>query len=187
MCHLCRKLEALQAELNGTALKPISALILRLHNNIQPGLENFWFMRHEQAVKLRGLLSKLHEAAPIRPLSSILETVDRELEHIRKNMPDHLTDYSTGKLATLKERISPGSSASLAASGQAEQSRNDGQRGQRKRRHKSERTREASDAMIEVNSPPDLPGSDLNPPQARVQRSTEVVQLWLQRGNEDRS
>ena len=111
MCHLCRKVEALEA-IDSKAIKPISELLSQLHKKIEPRIGDCWLQRHEQAVRIRGLLAMLHNTVPIKPLRDILESVDRELYHVRKNMPDHAPQLSIGSLDALNESIAPSSSAS---------------------------------------------------------------------------
>lgn len=182
MCHLCRKVENLRAELDGLGLRPISALISRLHTNLEPRLEDFWFQRHEKTVKLRALLSKAHDTAPIKPLRSVLDIVDRELEHIRKNMPDHPREHGTGRLHVLKEVIFPNSSASLAVRRSPADTRKDSQ-GERVRPHDITEERGVSNAIIQFNAAPELPGSNIGPTQAGKDRPVKVVEEGLRGGD----
>ena len=146
MCHLCRKFEAVKRELDPTALKPLSALLSRLHKKIEPSLGELWFHRHEQTVKVRTFIAKLYETLPIAPLRELLDNADYELEHIRMNMPDHPMPDSTGRLHMLKETIAPSSSVSVQAAmrllQEQETERGDSRRGHRhhrRHRHRSGR------------------------------------------------
>lgn len=187
MCHICRKFEAVQKELDPTVLKLISPLISRLHKKIEPRLGEFWLLRHEQAVKLRTFLAKLCETVPIAPLRELLDNADYELKHIRKNMPDHPMTHSTGQLYMLKETIAPHSSASFHATPrrqrEAETGGRDSRREHRRRQDRSGRQPVVQGATEEDNNLPELPGSDLNPSQARVHKSVGLVEGWLERGS----
>jgi hypothetical protein len=185
MCHLCRKFEALQGDLDSTAYKPISSLISRLHNKIEPRLGHFWLERHEQTVKLRGFLSKLHGAAPIAALRHMLDAVDNELEHIRKHMQDHSIPHSTGQLNVLKETIAPSSSVSVQAAMRYLQEERE-KRSTRTRpadRHEGEGAKKAERFnATEAGNLHERPGRDINPPAAQMERSVGMVDEWLAGG-----
>jgi hypothetical protein len=168
MCHLCRKLEALK-ELDSKTIKPIIVLLSRLHKTVEPRLGDLWLWRYDQAIKLRMRLSALHEAIPLTPLEDMLYHVDRELYHIRKNMPDHPTRHSTGRLETLKTSIAVSSSASHQA---IRETRQEGQ--QKGSDYEENRHKDLTD----------LPGSDIDPPQERIQQSVRIVEDWFKRCNE---
>jgi hypothetical protein len=169
MCHLCRKLEALK-ELDSKAIKPILVLLSRLHKTIEPRLGDLWLWRYDQAIKLRTLISALHVAMPVTPLKDMLNHVDRELYHIRKNMPDHPPRRSTGRLETLKTSIAVSSSASHHATRETQRE------GVQKKGDYEEENRHKD--LI------DLPGSDIDPPQERIQQSVRIVEDWFKRCNE---
>lgn len=183
MCHLCQKLEGLK-ELDSKAINPISALLSRLHRKIEPQLGDLWLERYDQAVKLHRLVAKLYEAVPVKPLEAILDYVKCELRHIQKNMRDHPPQLSTGRLNTLKESISPSSSASCEVvrrnQWQAEQSIHISrgvrrQMGGSGRRRAVPARRAVSKVTLKESDLPELPGSDLDPPSERVQRGRRLV------------
>jgi hypothetical protein len=187
MCHLCRKLEALEG-LDSKVIEPISALLSQLHKRIEPELGDFWLQRHEQTVRLRRLLAKLHNAVPITRLRDMLDSVDRELYHIRKNMSDHPPQLSIGTLDTLNESIAPSSSASCQVVKhrlrKVEQERHGSLRVHRRPKDLSESQRVGLKDIAEGSHLPELPGSDINPSPARVQQSIRTVEAWF-RGCEE--
>jgi hypothetical protein len=183
MCHLCRKVETLK-EPGPKTVKPIVALLSLLHKKIEPQLAEFWFQRYEQIVKLRTLLIKLHDTLPV-PLRDMLDNIDHELHHIRKNMLDHPPQLSSGRLNLLKETISPSSSASHQivkhTLPEAGQERNRPQEVHKRRRTGSRNYQGISENAVEGKHLPELPGSDIGPPPARMQQSIRKVEEWFRR------
>ena len=183
MCHLCRKLETLK--LDSKTIKLIVALISILHKKIEPHLGDFWLQRYEQTVKLQTFLTKLHNTLPLTTLLAMLDNIDRELDHILKNMPDHTPQLSAGRLDLLKEVIAPGSSASCPVvprtPGNGGQERNDTQEAHKRRRLGSRKCLAASPDTAEGRNLPELPGSDLAPPAARMRQSIRKVEEWFRR------
>jgi hypothetical protein len=153
MCHLCRKIEKLR-DIDIKAAKPIYIVLSKLHKKVEPDLGDIWLWRLNQTKKLRTLLEGLHNKVPISPLKSILEDVDEKVDHIKRNMPDHPPRRSTGRLSKLKKTIAADSSASNVYS-------------------------EEEMLVTESDQEEDSPGSDFDPPQARIEQSIRIVEEWL--------
>jgi hypothetical protein len=176
MCHLCRKMEAIRG-IDSKAAKPIFDLLSRLHKSIEPRLGNMWLWRFDQTTKLRTLLGSLYKAIPVASLKAILEDVDCELYHIRKNMTDHPPRRNTERAEESKASIATSSSQIIRAeeTNQCESGQHD------RKEHKGYAKDEPSRSMIEGRELPELSGSDIDPPPAQVHQSIRIVEGWLER------
>jgi hypothetical protein len=187
MCHLCRKIEGL-GRIDSKVTKPIFVLLSALHKQVEFRLGDIWLWRYDKTTKLRTLLGKLHTFVPLSALQELLDDVDKQLQHIEKNMPEHLPLHSTGRWDALKLPVTP----SQSASGRwlrEEKLEKSGIKRQRKSERGEEaqvRTRQAPEAISEkftlTRSPqPELQGSDIEPSNARKQQSTQLVEEWFKR------
>jgi len=187
MCHLCRKIDALQG-LNFEATKPIFLALSELHKHVEPRLGDLWLWRYDKTERLRKLLADLHSTFPLPPVRAILDEVSHELENIKINMVDHPPRKSTGMWDTLKTDISPSESPSLRIrkeirleSERALKRESKRDRGQRNREGSRSVHGTASRVMDNQKELPELPGSDIHPPEARVQQSIRLVEEWFEK------
>lgn len=111
MCHLCRKVQTLGG-LDYKATKPIFLAVAKLHKNIAPHLGDLWLLRHGRTAKLRKMLSSLYKVVPASALEGIIAVVDKEMEHIKRQMSEHPPSHSTGRWEDLQGSITPSESAS---------------------------------------------------------------------------
>jgi hypothetical protein len=192
MCHLCRKLEALKG-FDHIAAKPILRLLGKLHQHVEPRLGDMWLWRHEQASKLKELLERLYKVAPSGALKALLEEVNHEIQHIRKNMVDHPPPKSTGRWEALKTSIAPSESATgrmeKEVKMEKERSRPKKQNSLwRKTKRRDSRDRHGAEKRIPMADDPtglpELPASDIDPPLPRIQQSIKFVEAWLKRCDE---
>lgn len=111
MCHICRKVQALGG-LDYKATKAIFLAVAKLHKNVEPNLGDLWLLRHDRTAKLRKMLSNLHQVVPASALEGIIAVVDKEMEHIKRQMSEHPPSHSTGRWEDLRGSITPRESAS---------------------------------------------------------------------------
>jgi hypothetical protein len=187
MCHICRKIDTLQG-LDLKATKPIFLALSELHKHVEPRLGDLWLWRHDKTERLRKLLANLHSKVPLAPVKAILDEVNHELENIKINMVDHPPRKSTGVWDTLKTDISPSESPSVRIrkeiqlkSERASKRESKGERGQRNREGSRSVHVTASRVMDSQKELPELPGSDIHPPEARIQQSVRLVEEWFER------
>lgn len=186
MCHLCRKVEALEG-INIKATKPIFAILSKLHRHAKPRLGDLWLWRYNTTAKLQTLLKKLQVFAPASALQTIMDDVDKELVHIKNNMPEHPPLRRRGRWDALEIPVTPSQSASARWQRDIEQEARQAQRarGDRKSAYGSgKRSREAHVTFSDQSSSTALEGSDLGPPIARVEQSIRCVDGWFRRSDD---
>jgi hypothetical protein len=106
MCHLCRTLEQIQS-LDSSITKPIRLLLAVLHKHVEPHMGDLWLWRHDRTAQLQKLLNNAHQKAPSDDLRKMVRQVEKELAHIKCNMPEHPPRPSTGRWGKLNTEIYP--------------------------------------------------------------------------------
>lgn len=84
MCHLCKRVLALDESIKTKTLQPVLLALSPLHRLVEPDLE-----RYEQAARLRKILCGMHKVVPKAALADIIKDVDDELEYCRKHIARH--------------------------------------------------------------------------------------------------
>jgi hypothetical protein len=182
MCHLCRKVEALGG-IDSKAAKPIFVLLSKLHKHAEPRMGDLWLWRHDKTAKLQTLLGGLHKLVPASALKAILDDVDKELIHIKKNMPEHPPLKSTGRWNELKILVTPSQSASARWQREneleAKRTKNNrkSEKQSRRRRKKDSNKRTVSDR----GAAREQEGSDIDPSSARIEQSIRLVDGWFRK------
>ncbi|PSS15124.1 hypothetical protein M430DRAFT_20433 [Amorphotheca resinae ATCC 22711] len=163
--------------IDSKAAKPIFDLLSRLHKSIEPRLGNLWLWRFDQTTKLRTLLGSLYKAIPVASLKAILDDVDCELYHIRKNMTDHPPRRSTERAEESKASVATSSSQVIR---DEETNQREFEHKHGRKEHKRYPKDEPSRSIIEGKELPELSGSDIDPPPAQVHQSIRIVEGWLE-------
>ena len=179
MCHLCCKFERIQG-VNPKATKPILIALSKLHTHVEPQLGDIWLWRHDETTRLRTLLGSLYKTMPVKPLEAIMDEVNQEVVHIKKNMADHPPRRSRGVWNALKTSITPSESPSIQISKNIQLEMERRGRDRMSEKHRDGGRCEAlpiKDAM----ALPELPGSNIDPPSARIRQSIRLAEEWLER------
>ena len=174
------------------AVKQILQFVAKLHKHVEPRLGDLWLWRHDQTSSLKKHLEALHKIAPSRVLKTLIDDVDHELEHIKKNMVDHPPRKSTGRWEALRTSVAPSESSSSRMKKEIvkeeEKSRPKRQSSLWKKvKPRDSRDRLGTEQRIPMSKDPaTLPefSSDIDPPLPRIQRSIRLVEAWLKRCNE---
>ena len=171
MCHLCHKVAALQ-ELDSKSIKPIYVLLAKAHKHADMG--DFWMVRLQHILKLRNLLEGLPQISPVK---SLLERVDQEMQHVRKNMAVHPVLHGSGRIHELKTNLSPSDSVSVEIRREREllEKRAKAEGGELRR--KGEEEAESPELF-------DKSGSDLDPPAGLILQSIRKVDAWMEDCND---
>ena len=135
---------------------------------------DMWLWRYDETTKFRKLLGGLQKALPaVAALKAMLDDVDQEIIHIKKNMPDHPPRNSTGRWNKLNTSIAPDQSSSIRFKRELHLEKES-----RRARKGSEQTKKQSNDSSQGTPPPEE-SSDIDPPTARIEQSIRLVEDWI--------
>lgn len=132
--------------------------------------------------KLRNLLGSLYKVAPLKQLKARLDEVDQDIIHIKKNMADHPPRRRT----ELEMSVTASESASVRMIRTIQL---ESERRARNRRARGQSSSQSKGSRRETpkSSPskplPDLSGSDIDPPSAKIKYSIRSVEDWIRRND----
>ena len=148
---------------------------------------DMWLWRHDKTIKIQNILSGLHKLIPAAMLRSMLEDIDKEMVHIKKNMPEHPPLRSTGQFKNLTNQVTPSQSASECWRRENERKAkilNQKPRPSDKESGRRIRERKIQQVAAENVAAQDEEGSDSDPSSARIKYSIRLVDGWLKKCNE---
>ncbi|TAQ84031.1 hypothetical protein B7494_g7643 [Chlorociboria aeruginascens] len=188
MCHICRKVQALEA-VDSKVTKSIYHLLAQLHQQVEPHLGDIWLWRLEKTTGLRNILTGLHKGIPIAALTALINDVDDSLDHIKKSMVDHPPLRSVGRLNTLPQKsVTPSESASIRIQKQIKlewerkkSPRTSSTRDESIRDLKSTNTQKGVERRKQEAAQSEPRGSAIDPPKERMEQSICIVKDWFPR------
>ncbi|KAG9233636.1 hypothetical protein BJ875DRAFT_511588 [Amylocarpus encephaloides] len=203
MCHLCRKAEKFQT-LDSNIPKPICILLAKLHKQAEPHLGDFWLWRHNITTEIQTFLAAANSKISNSVLKSMAEDVEKELDHIKYNLPLHPPRRSMGRWEALKTYIEPRESVSNNVSKSSQDElRRSGRTVRRRKRAIGEgngggksklapglevKIEEGTKGNVMDTDPRTyerlLSGSDLDPSPFLMEQSSRKVAEWLIKCNE---
>lgn len=88
MCHLCRKVQAVEG-MHSKVSKPIYIALSQLHKRVSPHLGEIYAWRLEHTERLKTLLERIQQNLPNKSIQALLEELEDEIMHLRKGLTDH--------------------------------------------------------------------------------------------------